>query len=314
MRLASSFNFYNYRSAKQIIYFPSEIAYTSPNYVLEDLSSAESDSPIYMTPHGYSNYLIYSTNAIYLNQNCVGMAKGLTQLSQTDFFNTQCFNYKYVRNMHTMFADCQSLLGHPVGPSKATSLYGTYYNCGNLTGRPKIGANTNNLIATYYNCTNLSGALYDSPNVISMTETYYNCYNLSGSCPADIGASSLYGTFYNCQGLSGNPANCNNAYITINTYYGCENIYGSFYWCVNSFKQAEKVNMTNMFYGRSYSKQLNIYVYENYAIANAILNYSDTHGNLYGTGAITWTETGPGTFYNQTYNTQVILLSDSFSG
>ena len=71
--------------------------------------------------------------------------------------------------------------------------------------------------------------------------------------------------------------------------------------------------MTNMFYGRNYDNLLNIYVYENYAIANALLNYSSTCGNLYGVGGLTWTEVSTGLFYNQTYNTQVRLLPDSFS-
>lgn len=310
MRYTSNFNFNNFKTATQIKIFPSEITYPSKNYVLADMAAADSDKPIYITPHGVGNYLIYCTEPIYLNESCVSMAKGLTKLINADFFNTKLFNYKYVRNMHTSFTECQNLTGHPVSPNKIGSLYGTYYNCQNLTGDPKIGLQANNLIATYYNCINLNGEMYNSNNVISMVGTYYNCFNIVSTPPLEVSAITLYDCFYNCTNLTGAPANCNNAFITINAYYNCANIYGEFNWLFNGFHQASKINMTNMFYHRDPSQMLTIYTWENYAIANALLNYSQKYGNIYGTGAITWTQTDTLTYYNSQYNTKIILLDD----
>lgn len=310
MKKAAYFNFKNYRSAVLINILPSELTYPTKNYVLDDFSSAESDAPIYFTPHGEFNYLFYTSEPIYLNRNCVGLAKDLTKLNYCILFNTNYFNYKYVTNMHTAFTNCFNITNHPIMPKNVISCYGMYYDCRNITGSPKIGNNTHNLIATYYNCQNLNGTIPNIAEIDMMVGTYYNCCNLTGALPSDIQAKSMYEAFYNCYQLEGQPSNCNNAFITINTYYNCPNIYGEFYWCLNSFHQAKKVNMTNMFYNRDPSQMLTIYAWENYAIANALLNYSAAHGNLYGTGAITWAQTDTLIYYNSQYNTRLILLED----
>ena len=71
--------------------------------------------------------------------------------------------------------------------------------------------------------------------------------------------------------------------------------------------------MTNMFYHRNYSNKLNIYVTNQASILNALVNYPDTYGNLYGT-PLDWTimtDSGGKEYYNNaTTNTNICLVED----
>ena len=70
-----------------------------------------------------------------------------------------------------------------------------------------------------------------------------------------------------------------------------------------------------MFYGRNYSNKLNIYVYNQSAILNALVNYSNSYGNIYGAATpIEWTRLqdseGFGYYNNALTNTNIYVIED----
>ena len=310
----SQFNFNEYAGARSINV---RSGITVDTY-LDELSTDNSNS-IYLSDGGLAspyNFLISTEDEhdmIYANVNLSGMAKGLTSLENTDLLNKQRFNYYVATNMHTMFANCYSLKGKPISAGHIQSMYGTYYNDTNLKGALQVGSNVTNLIGTFYNCVNLTGPARASENVISMKRAYYNCVKLTGEPACGEKTKSLEEAYYNCYLLEGNPANCNSAIMTANAYYNCPNLYGNFYWCGKSMTdQADKLNLTNMFYQRNCDNKLNIIVRPNSGILNGLLNYSATFGNIYGTGEIIWSEQvneNGNTYYNNSlYNTNLYLL------
>lgn len=298
------FNFNNYRYMTTMDCFHS---YYSPHYT-ELLSTPESNG-IYLIKNNTDFSIITNLDeeVLYLNQDMSHFSKDLYHLTNSIFLNKDIVNYKYVNNFHTSFANCYALCGKPVSSKKMTMMYGSYFNCQNLTGSPKANANVCNLIGTYYNCVNLTGAPVTNDKITVMKGSYYNCVNLSGSPVVGPNVISIEDCYYNCQTLEGAPADCNKVLIAINAYYNCPNLYGDFYWYEPDYNIASKINATNMFYGRDLTRPLNIHVRNNSSVYNALLNYSDTFGNIYGTGAITWSSIGSN-FYNITYLTTINVL------
>lgn len=307
----SQFNFENYKGAEninlQLGYIP-EVPYLE-NYALAGNNGffLSQDEP------GEYNYTLSTENVedstIFLNQNLSRMCKDLTNLYQTDLTNKTLFNYKYVTNMHTSFANCFRLFQEPISAKYIKSMYGTYYNDTNIYGVAAVNANVINMIGTYYNCGNLITSNC-RPNVSVMVDSYHDCWNITGRPACGDNVKSLYNAYYNCFNLLGAPANCNNALVTINTYYNCPNLYGDFYWYKKDSPYADEINATNMFYNRNCDSWLNIFVYPNKAIFNALVNYSATYGNLYGVGALEWTKTGGmygfNNYVNDLYKTKIV--------
>lgn len=307
------YNFYNYLGAVNIrlnTEMPVPI-----NYIAE--LSTSSTVNIYLTNNGFNYFLIPEDEYenIYMNDNISGLARGMTALKHTDFLRSSYFKYTYVNNMHTSYMNCFKLQGSPLCGNKVKSMYGAYFNDSNLSGNYAIGKSVNNLIGSYYNCQNLTNFIITNTNAVMMGDAFYNCVNLTG-VPFDADRTkSLLNTFYNCYLLNGKPSNCNNAFITTNAYYNCPNLYGTFYWLYNKASQADVMNSTNMFYGRNYSNKLNIYVYNQRAVLNALVNYSDSYGNIYGsTAPLEWTkmqDTEGFDYYNNALtNTNIYIIED----
>lgn len=309
----SRFDFNDYRGAEQISLIK---GVSAPDYYLDEVST-DSSNNVYLIENEYDdfNYSLTtegSDDNIYFNETIAGMCRELTNLTVTDLINKSKFNYHYVTNMHTTYANCYKLVDRPISGSNVRSMYGTYYNCTNLTYGPQSAENTNNLIGTYYNCTNLTtlSTMTAYNNVNMMIGTYYNCINLSGRPIASLNARSIEDCYYNCYNIYGNPANCNNAIITINAYYNCPRINGTFYWYEKNYSQADIINATNMFYNRNRSTRLNIYVKPGTSVENALLNYSGTYGNIYGVGPLTWTRLANNNGYvNSYYNTYILYYN-----
>lgn len=307
----SQFNFKDYKGAENINIL---YGYTPNTSYLEDYSVVESNG-FYLSqdePNEF-NYTLSTEssadNIIYLNSNLSSMFKDLTNLYHTDVINKTKINYHYVTNMHTMFANCFRLFEVPISGKYVKSMYGTYYNGTNLYGAPAMNNNVQNCIGTYYNCQNITSANINK-SVTTMVDTYFNCTNLTGYARCSDNVKSLYNAYYNCYLLSGSPANCNNASITINAYYNCPNMYGNIYWWKKDSPFADCINATNMFYNRNCDRWLNIYVYPGRCIFNALVNHSDTYGNIYGVGALTWTQTtgmyGKKNYVNDLYRTRIV--------
>lgn len=306
----TQFNMQYYKGAEDVSVLtgqPDQIVY------LNELSN-DSSNNIYLLEDELDDYNYYisaiDSGNIFLNDNIVGICKGLTNLHNTDLINKSIVNYHYVRNMHSAFANCYNLIGTPISAKRVQSMYGTYYNCQNLTSTPQINANVNNLIGTYYNCKNLSYANCND-NVKVMIDAYANCTNLIGSPKVGSNVISLYNAYYNCFNLTGSPANCNNALITVNAYYNVPHLNGTFYWYEKNYSLAELISATNMFYNRDCSSWLNIYVRPDKSVFNALVNYSSEYGNIYGVGAIDWTEAVSGlygyhNYENQLYKTRIV--------
>lgn len=297
----SYFNLTNYGKAENI--------YIKDNfYFIKILNeySEENSNNIYLTnDDGFNYYLATEAKEnFYLYADSSKLATGLTKLVKTDLLNLSKVNYDYVKNFHTSFANCFSLKSEPISTVNMKTMYGSYYNCSNLYGSPQVESNVNNLIGTYYNCTNLTGSPICPKNVISMKGAYYNCINITGAPKIGKKVQSAEDAYFNCYSLQGAPADCNNLLIAINTYYNCPNLYGTFNWYVSNYSQARIINMTNMFYNRDCSRRLNIYTQQGCCIENALLNYSSSFGNLYGTGSISWTQSGD-YYYNSLYNTYI---------
>lgn len=295
------FNLSDYGSAENIFI-------QNDYYVFKILNeySEDNSNNIYLTNDDSFNYSLVTNgqDKFYLGLDSSKLVKGLTRLTYTDLLNTSKINYFYVRNFHTSFANCISLNMAPVSSDNMTTMYGSYYNCTNLYGDPTVNSKVNNMIGTYYNCVNLTGSPVCSDNVISMKCAYYNCVNITGSPKIGKKVVSAEDAYFNCYSLQGSPADCNNLLIAINAYYNCPNLYGTFNWYEVNSTQAKIINATNMFYHRDYSRRLNIYVKADSSVENALINYSATYGNLYGTGAISWTQSG-GYYYNSLYNTYI---------
>lgn len=301
----SRFDFNDYRGAEQIRIVQGVPA---PEDYLDEVA-IDSSNDVYLVENEYDdfNYSLVtedSSDKIYLNDSITGICRELTNLTITDLMDASKINYYHVKNMHTSFTNCYNLVSTPKRGSNVVSMYGAYYNCTNMAGSAVGGTNLTNMIGTYYNCTNLT-SFSAWNNVKMMIGTYYNCVNLTGRPVVSLNAKSIEDCYYNCYKLSGSPANCNNALITINAYYNCPQIYGTFYWYEKNYVQADVINATNMFYNRQTSRRLNIYVRKGMSVENALVNYSDTFGNIYGVGAITWTPTSTG-YYNSMYNTNII--------
>lgn len=310
----SQFNFKNYLGADSILV---KNEYQTPTY-LEELSLDNSNNIYLSKKTGLRyDYLVTTEgeDQVYVNSNLVGFCRDLTELKETDFLNKDIVNYRLAYNMHTAFSNCYQLSGTPVSARNVRSMYGTYYNCQNLVGRAAVNANVNNLIGTYYNCNSITTVPHTTENARMMIDTFYNCTNLEGSpTDADL-AVSMQNAYYNCYLLEGKPANCNSAIITVNAYYNCPNIYGNFYWCNRDFDQAEKIQAVNMFYNRDTSKRLNIFIRRDSAVENALINHSDTVGDIYGAGSIIWTPYPvsaeyPNYYYNTLYNTNIYFLEN----
>lgn len=285
---------------------------SQPASYIDELSADNSN--VYLTNQELNYYLTPDTSytKIYMNSNLKCLARELTDLTHTDFLSSVC-NYSEVIDMHTSYSNCFMLAGSPKVGDSVTKMYGTYYNASNLTGAAKVSPYALNLIGTYYNCSGLTSINRENTNATMMINTFYNCVNIAGS-PIDADyAQSLSGAYYNCISLTGNPANCNNAFITTNAYYNCNNLYGDFYWLYNKASQADIVDMTNMFYQRNYSNKLNIYVTNHASICNALVNYADSYGNLYGI-PLDWTlltdSSGKEYYNNATTNTNIFLVED----
>lgn len=304
-----SFSFANYKNARYINLSPETIISEYDEEI-----SLDSSNNIYLT-HDRQNYTI-STNEndiFVLNSNMSGFTRGLFDLIQSDIFNSDLTNYSKINNFHTGFAGCYSLINSPICGIHTKSMYGTYYNCSNITGDPIIHSRVNNMIGTYYNCVKLTGSPQGSSNVNAAIGSYYNCVNLTGAPASRISAKSIQDLYYNCYKLSGNPSNCNNAFITSGAYYNCPNIYGNFYWGFKNASQAYIVNAQNMFYNRNISNKLNIYAYAAGSVLNALVNYSSTYGNIYGSSPLVWTLVAdpPGSYYNNAAtNTNIYIMLD----
>lgn len=316
--LLEQINFKNYRGAESIS-VTSGVLPQGAEYISE--LSLDNSKNIYLWKKDY-NYVL-STDSdddkIYMNENLSGMCKQLTLLESTDLINNQIVNYHYTTNMHTAFANCYSLLGIPAASSKIKSMYGTYYNCTNIAGSVYFGySNINNMIGTCYNCTNLIGPAYVSSNVICMKRAFYNCTNLIGNPAIGTKTKSIEEAYYNCTNISGSCMTVlQNLTIATNAFYNCANIYGYFRIKSNNRIKATLVNFTNTFYNRNFSNNLNIGLDPNHAVGNALLNYSDSYGNIYGIGALEWTlefmNVWPHNYYtafNAMTNTRLIFYDD----
>ena len=297
----SYFNLTNYGKAEKVFI-------KDDYYFIKILNeySEDNSNNIYLTNDDGFNYYLATERKenFYLGADASKIARGLTKLTKTDLLKPSKLNYYFVQNFHTSFANCFSLDMEPISSENMKTMYGSYYNCTNLYGSPQVDLKVNNLIATYYNCTKLSGQPVCPDNVISMKGAYYNCVNITGSPQIGAKTRSAEDAYYNCYSLQGAPADCNNLLIAVNTYYNCPNLYGTFNWYEVNSTQAKIINATNMFYHRDYSRRLNIYVKADSSVENALINYSATYGNLYGTGAISWTQSG-GYYYNSLYNTYI---------
>ena len=307
---------YNFRNFMGAVNIRINDSIPVPTTYIDELSAGGSQN-IYLTNAHFNFFLIPEDecDTVYMNENISGIARELTALKHTDFLKSSICNYTYVNNMHTAYANCFKLKGSPKSGNSVKSMYGTYFNDHNLTGSYKIGKLVNNLIGTYYNCYNLTDLQILNTNATMMVSTFYNCTNLIGS-PVDADwAKSLKDCYYNCILLEGKPANCNNAFITINSYYNCPNLYGTFYWLYNNSSQADTVNMTNMFFNRNLANKLNIFVYNQSGILNALLNNGDSYGNIYGLQSpISWTQMttieGFKYYNNSATNTNIFVEED----
>lgn len=307
----SQFKFNEYKGAENINV---RFGYTPETPYLEDYSVVDSNG-FYLSqdePNEF-NYTLSTEYAgdttVYLNRNMSGICKDLTNLYHTDLMNKTKLNYHYTTNLHTAFANCYRLFEQPISAKYVNSMYGTYYNGTNLYGPAAVNANVTNMIGTYYNCNNITAG-NTSVKTTVMIDAFHDCGNIVGRPYCGNNVKSLYNAYYNCFNLRGAPANCNNAAITINAYYNCPNLNGTFYWYKKDTPFADAINATNMFYNRNCSSWLNIYVYPNKCIFNALVNYSDTFGNIYGTGALTWSKVsglhGFNNYENALYKTRIV--------
>lgn len=295
------FNLHPYRDVQNLIVRFSPVL--DARFYRDEVSADDSFN-IYLFNSGRNYFLQTSEESIYLNDDMHSFAKGATQLLSTKILNKSVVNYKYVVNFHTAFTNCFRLENKPISTNNMTTMYGSYYNCSNIAGTPIVNKKVTNLIATYYNCGNLTGVPACNENVTMMIGTYYNCINLTGEPAIGPKVKGITDAYYNCYSLEGNPANCNNVQVAINAYYNVPNLYGTFYWYESNNTQASKINATNMFYNRDYTRQLNIYVKTGSSIENALINYSASFGNIYGVGAIDWTYS-TSYYYNTMYNTYI---------
>lgn len=299
------FNFKNYKYATTIDLFH---GYFTP-YYNEILNTTETNGIYLVKNRTYLSIYTNEDEQMFLNADMSKFSRELGHLTSSVFLDKSQVNYKYVNNFHTSFANCYSLYGSPVTSKKMTTMYGSYYNCQNLTGSPKANANVVNLIGTYYNCVNLDGSPITNDKVTVMKGTYYNCCNLTGSPVIGPNVISIEDCYYNCWALEGAPADCNKVLVAINAYYNCPNIYGTFNWYEPDYNIAKKINATNMFYNRNYANPLHIQVRENSSVFNALINHSDTYGNIYGVGEIEWVNIA-GVYFNGLYNTYVTILQE----
>lgn len=307
-------DFLKYQNARYINFLPSQQV---QDYDLE--VSLSDSSNIYLSHNNQVyNFTTEDDDNFYFNWNMCGFARGLFELKHTDALNKSITKFANVTNMHTAFANCYSLRGSPRCTNNVFSMYGTYYNDKKLEGNFVLGSSVNNLIGTYYNCYGLTTIEAPEGGVPAkmMIQTFYNCTNLTGpTFDVDL-AQSLRDSFYNCVLLEGKPCNCNSAYITTNAYYNCPNVYGTFYWLYKNSSQADIVNITNMFYHRNYANKLNMYVRAGGSVLNALVNYSGTYGNIYGTATpIDWTlvpeEHGRYYYNNSMTNTNIYVVIDA---
>lgn len=307
----SQVNFLQHQNARQINFLPSITVQDYDN----ELSIAGGNNIYLSHTNQVYNFTTEGDDLFYLNANMCGFARGLIELRHTDALTKSITKINEVTNLHTAFANCYHLSGSPRCTDNIKCMYGAYYNGVRLTGEGIISANANNLIGTYFNCKNITSINCINTKATMMVETFYNCTNLSGNLYDADWAKSLKDCFYNCYLLEGNPCNCNSAFVTINAYYNCPNLYGTFYWQYNKVSQAELINATNMFYGRNYSNKLNMYVYNQSGILNALLNYGDSYGNIYGISTpLTWTrmqdQEGFNYYNNSATNTNIYITED----